>query len=376
MSLLGSILQRPRSRTISSSNTVHHQINSTERRDPPNITRTSSSESNEGMATCGPNSIFAKICCNCCCTNAPWQRTQRILKRHQGEVYKVTHRCSSSLEGDGEQFRQAYPIDFSRTDEEISANHVIEHHMAPVEQQSVVTPSMTSPVFSSIPRRTNRSLTPEPGQQYRTDVIHHHPRIQSQRSNHSVLSNTQQIPQHSQPTIHPHNHQYHHPHYHYEQYDNHTQHPQHSHHPHYKTVQHLPTDPNNEYYLTQNRTNNASQHYHRQYPGTMEYANYFPPNANHVSSFGEHFVQVVPRRPLTSNARTVELTQARTVDLSGNNSLSRNSWLEIRRSSIYDNSLPRDHSVFDFYQQQIQQQQQQQLQHELPGSRNLNQYYP
>jgi len=41
-----------------------------------------------------------------------------------------------------------------------------------------------------------------------------------------------------------------------------------------------------------------------------------------------------------------------------------------RRDSIYDNSLPRDSPMYEYYQRQMQQQRP-----ELPGTRNINQYY-
>nr|XP_039266759.1 uncharacterized protein LOC120342132 isoform X1 [Styela clava] len=435
MSLMGSILQR----SVSSTNTLQRQqITST----TPQKKKKKQTVQDESKSSCGPQSIFAKICCNCCCNNAPWQRT-RILKRHRGDVYRVTHRYSSSLEDEelaGRfQSRETFPV-FSRTDDNVdnqSPIPALEDHANRSENTvaSSAPPTTQENInFRPISRSTQRhySATPEPDYTRRTNqTFRPGVRHESQRSDpalniysvHNQYNTTQPMTAPTSPIIShqakipnnylngTHNH-----------FNNHAQvastpkSPQmgisltHNSQLHIAGAHVAPpqsprtpkyTPPPTHFYSTQQYTpsfteafeqyDNAQQRdmavrkkqFHRPQYSTQYSHEYNPNNGNYSgyytqNNYGDQFVQAVQRRTIPSNARTVDLAaNARTVDLSHDNSLSRNSWLEIRRSSIYDNSLPRNSEMYEYYNQLQQQEMHHNLvqHHDLPGSRNLNHYY-
>lgn len=432
MSLLGSILQR----SVDSNNTVNRPHIS------PNasyvMANTKSPDAHDRQSdqeACGPRSIFGKICCNCCCSNPPWQRT-RILKRNRGDVYHVEHRYSSSVDDDDmvREFRshETFP-NMSRlghNPDNPSPIPVLEERVNRTEQSFVTSPAVTSSTatppgpplsqsqqnFRPISRGTQRhhSASPEPDARHRVQQTFqpHNRQPETQRSDPALNRYTvrqqynvsQPLTAPTSPVVghHPGNtpvangaqHLLH-------AFPSKSQKPVmgssmlHTAHPpppvtpkytpppnHFFNTHQYPAFPNYEQY------DNEPVVRRKQFPSPRDYSSPYNHtfHGNNLSNFPtsnnydeDHFVEAVQYRNVPSNARAVDLAaNARTVDLSHDNTVSRNSWIEIRRSSIYDNSLPRNSEMFDYYQQFLPHDYQipSVQPYELPGSRNLNHYYP
>lgn len=319
------------------------------------------------------NTILRKVCCTCCCSNAPWQRTgtlkKRMRERRNRDIYKVQHRYSSSM-SDEDNYHQRYPSEqvgnYTQYNEEVDGisdravlDNVDGRHIPIVtEQQAAVhyNPERRTPSFSSHHsyaihnvepvRQSPMATSPKSA---RHDSMHHvngggfpvasdsfrnaHASTSSANGNH--VSNNRQI--------HP-------------QRQNHTS----------TFKKQSPVPYNIE---TDARIHSASQSvsYYPQTNGPEIYPQYttFPSNYPGPSHRGNNntlpggdnvFVKSEPQRHLAMSARTVDLNRK---DSSG-----RPPWMEVRRASIYDNSLPRNNDAYDFYQAP-----------ELPGGRNLNYYY-
>ncbi|XP_018672064.2 uncharacterized protein LOC100184301 isoform X2 [Ciona intestinalis] len=279
-------------------------------------------------------------CCSCCCTNAPWQRDGSTAD----DDYHIARQSTSLSDDDvisavasGRNHFDGEPAPIFAPSPQhestpTSDNHYqafsggsdgmryVDDNTSEYEYQDDITPPTPAPIRPTT-LRTNPNVAPiipNGHRPYNTGYRspnQYDPHTQSRQftqSNH--IREPPPFPKTS-------NYNYHHvaPHYatHRIAYNN--------------TFQ--PNNTNSMHHIAQH----APQHHSVAYP----------------TSFGDHYVSLQPQLRQPSNARTLTLghTDPR---------------LE-RRDSFYDNSLPRDSPLYEYYQRQNRQ--------ELPGTRNINHYY-